>query len=117
LSTGEILDKFRANARQALPGAAVAKLEQAFNPTQERSGILLALPNYYFQTARFVHYGTRWPVEGAVRNRRKAVLKIWMAFDVVELINVSQMTISGGQVDVEIPQYADPRVVVPDPGY
>jgi hypothetical protein len=91
----------------------VAKLEQAFNPTQERSGVLLALPNYYFQTARFVHYGTRWPVEGAVRNRRKAVLKIWMAFDVVELVNVSQMTISGGQVDVEIPQYADPRVAVP----
>jgi hypothetical protein len=93
--------------------AMAAKLEQAFNPTAERQGFLLSMPDYYGQTARFMLERIEWPDDGAVRNRRKCVLYVFVSFDVVRLTSYVESTIVA-QLDTEIPEFASSQVVPPE---
>jgi hypothetical protein len=92
----------------------VAKLEQAFNPTAERQGFIVVMPDYYGQTARFMLERVEWPDDGAVKNRRMCRLYVFVAFDVVRLVNYVETTVAA-QADTEIPAYANPLVVPPNP--
>ncbi len=88
----------------------MAKVQQSFSPTLERQGFLLTLADYYYQTARFMLEGVRWPEDGgAVKNRRTAQFTVFMAFDEVRLVNYVQM-LAQGQLDTETPQFASPQV-------
>ena len=56
--------------------AILAKLEQAFHPTEERNGFLLRTPAYYWRTARFILEAPEHPDEPmAVQNRFKGVVR------------------------------------------
>jgi hypothetical protein len=90
--------------------AILAKLEQAFHPTEERNGFLLRTPAYYWRTARFILEAPEHPDEPmAVQNRFKGVVRVFVAYDVVHLVHVRGFR-PAGQVDAESPAYADPRV-------
>jgi len=93
----------------------VATIEAAFHPTQERNGFLLRLPDYYWQSARFMLERTEWAEEAsAVKNRRMAKIHVWMSYDVVHLVNYVTM-LQQSVVDTEIPTTASPLVIAPDP--
>lgn len=95
--------------------AIVAKVEQAFNPTQERSGFLLRLADYYWQTARYMYERTEWPDDAnAVKNRRMARVHVFVSFDVVRLVNYVQSLVQT-QLDTEVPGFANPQVQSGDP--
>lgn len=93
----------------------VATVEAAFQPTQERIGFLMQLPDYFGQTARFMYERTEWVEEAdAVKNRRKAIVHVFMSYDIVRLVNYVPMT-PQMTVDTETPKFALPQVIAPDP--
>ncbi len=95
--------------------AIVAKIEQSFSPTQERTGFLLLLADYYMQTARYMYERTEWPDDAsAVKNRRMARVHVFVSFDVVRLANYTTM-LPQATLDTETPAYANPTVVPLDP--
>lgn len=93
----------------------VAGISKSFNPTYERNGFLLLMPNYYMRTARFLLDNVVWQDDdGAVKNRRFAHVKVFMSYDVVRLVNYTTMQVVT-TVDTEIPAFANPEVVPPVP--
>lgn|GEM_PF-4075555 len=93
----------------------VAGISKSFNPTYERNGFLLAMPNYYGRTARFLLDNIVWQDDpGAVKNRRFAHVMVFVSYDVVRLVNYTLMT-PLAQAETEIPRYANPQVVPTNP--
>jgi hypothetical protein len=79
----DIWATFRAERRALLAG-----LQIAFNPTEERAGLLLKLDRYYDQTARFTLLRSA-PIDGpdTMKNRRQAVATISLEVNVVQLVH------------------------------
>ena len=90
--------------------ALLARLEQAFHPTQERNGFLLRTPHYYWRSARYMLEGTELPDDAqAARNRFKGLLRVFMSYDIVRLVNVVGM-LPQGEMDTETPEFSKVRV-------
>jgi hypothetical protein len=87
----------------------VGMLEQMMVPADGVGSVLLRMPDYYDEVARFVLEGTEWPENpDAARNRRYAQQRVRLDFNVVRLIAYAPMT-PVVTLDVETPAYADPR--------
>jgi len=86
-------------------------VEQMLVPSDGSGGVLLRMPDYFGEVARFTSAGTEWPENpDAVRNRRYAVHRLTLDFVVVRLVRYAPF-LPSVSVDVEVPAYADPRVV------
>lgn len=92
--------------------AIVATLERTFDPTEERSGLLLELPRYFDQVARFTLEGSQKIDDpDAARRRRRARMTIRLEVEVVRLVAVSELEPSA---EVEVVSKDDPTPVTPD---
>jgi hypothetical protein len=84
----------------------MSMVEQMLVPADGVGGTLLVMPDYYGETARFTLTGSEWERDdGAIRNRRSAVHKVRLDFNVVRLVAYALMT-PNVTVDVETPAYA-----------
>lgn len=70
----------------------IAGMETAFNPSEGRAGLLLAMPQYFNQKVRFLMTGReRSSDNDSLRGRRHEQLKLSMDFHVVSLVNVAPL--------------------------
>jgi hypothetical protein len=78
--------------RRAERRAMLAGLQSALSPTEQRFGVVFALPAYYGQTARFTPKGGRLGHEmSEALNRRKAWLRVELRVNVVRLVHYAPM--------------------------
>jgi hypothetical protein len=87
----------------------MSMVEQMLVPADGVGGVLLQLPDYYGEVARFTLAGTEWERDdGAIRNRRSAVHRVQLDFLVVRLVAYAPF-VPVVTLDVETPAYADAR--------
>lgn len=71
--------------------AMVARMEGAFSPSEEHSGLRLRMLDYYGQTVMFTPQSTTRRDLDAVRGRRMAAMRLEMRHRVVELVDYATM--------------------------
>ena len=90
-------------------------VKESFSPTEGRTGIVVRLPDYYGQTARFTLTGSEWPTDpGSVRNRRWAFVSVTLEFDVTRLVRYARL-IPQVVSDVQTTKTSNPLVSIQMP--
>lgn len=72
--------------------ALVEGLQQALSPSESVSNLRLLLPTYFNQRASYTLLGAIRADDGAAKNRRRAVLRMELRYDVVRLARYAPMS-------------------------
>ena len=113
----ELIDCQVWGSHKGMVRALAGGISQLLSPVEERVGMLILMPDYYNQVARFTLDGVTWGPDAAgghIKNRRIAHVHVMLEVDVVRLVNYVGM-LPTAVTDVEEIQFSNPNVVLSFP--